>query len=172
MRPTEIVVSPVTADDLAASLVDAARMLTKAAARAASEGSGEPRLTRAQVEAMLAIGREPGATVTQLAEGLRRAPNTVSTIIGQLDRLGLVTRHADTSDARVVRLSLTAAAVRRMALWRGRQAAAVAGALEALSPAERGAAERAIGPIRALAAAIEHRAVSHPAGSGSDRAWA
>jgi DNA-binding MarR family transcriptional regulator len=141
-------------ESVAAVLLETARALTRAAARTA--GPGERRaLTGAQMDVLLDVRRNPGQSVTQLADRLQLARNTVSTLVGQLDQAGLLVRSTDSSDARVTLLSLSPAAAERMARWRARRAAAVQQALDALSPPDRAAVEEALGPLRVLVAAIE-----------------
>jgi DNA-binding MarR family transcriptional regulator len=139
-------------DGEAAALVDAARRLTRAAARAA--GPGERReLTGAQMELLVLVRRRPDLPVAEAAAALRLARNTVSTLVGQLDAAGLVERRTDPADGRVVRLRLTPAAEERMARWRARRVAAVRVALERLGDADRAALKGAV-PVLARAAAL------------------
>jgi DNA-binding MarR family transcriptional regulator len=139
---------------LAVSLVEAARSLTRTAARAAGPGVART-LAMAQLDLLLEIRRHPGLTVTDLAERLQLARNTVSTLVGQLTRARLVVRSDDARDARVTRLSLTDAAAERMAGWRSRRAAAVHDGLAALSPRDLTAIRRAVPSLRALVRAVE-----------------
>src|SRR5664279_4027444 len=104
-------------ETLAVTLVETARALTRAAARAA--GPGERRaLTGAQMDVLLDVAQHPDQTVSQLADRLQLARNTVSTLIGQLTRAGLIERSDDQDDARLTRLALSATAAERMAGWR------------------------------------------------------
>jgi DNA-binding MarR family transcriptional regulator len=75
--------------------------------------------------------------VQDVAGELGIAPNTASTLVGQLGSAGLVERGRDAADARVARLYLTAAAKARIARLRDRDAAAIAVALEQLSTRQR-----------------------------------
>jgi DNA-binding MarR family transcriptional regulator len=141
-------------EELAVTLVETARALTRAAARAA--GPGERRaLTGAQMDVLLDVAQHPDQTVSQLADRLQLARNTISTLIGQLTRAGLIERSDDRQDARITRLSLSAVAAERMAGWRTRRAAAVHDALAALSARDLAAVRRAVGPMRSLITAVD-----------------
>jgi DNA-binding MarR family transcriptional regulator len=56
------------------------------------------------------------ATVSELADRLRLAQNTVSELVQRAERLGLVEREPSASDARVTYLRLAAEGERRLAL--------------------------------------------------------
>jgi DNA-binding MarR family transcriptional regulator len=141
-------------DAEAVPLVDAARRLTRAAARAA--GPGERReLTGAQMELLVLVRRRPDLPVADAAAALRLARNTVSTLVTQLDAAGLVERRTDPSDGRVVRLRLSPAAEERMAAWRARRVAAVQAALLRLDEADRRALRAAVPALERAAAVLE-----------------
>jgi DNA-binding MarR family transcriptional regulator len=140
----------------AAALIEAARRLTRAAARAA--GPGERReLTGAQMELLLLVRREPDLPVAEVAARLRLARNTVSTLVGQLVAAGLLERGADAADGRLVRLRLAAAADQRMQQWRARRVAAVEAALRDLDPGDLAALHAALPALERAAAVLEER---------------
>lgn len=143
--------------DLARALLEAARDLTRAAARAAGRGERHT-LTGAQMDALLTIARSPGITVGEVAERLNLAKNTVSTHVGQLDRAGLVERSTDEADARLSRLTLTPDAEQRMTQWRARRAQAVRAALDETDPAARTALSAALPALVSLVEAVERAA--------------
>jgi DNA-binding MarR family transcriptional regulator len=107
------------------------------------------------MDVLLFVTHHPDQTVTELADRLQLARNTVSTLIGQLSRAGLIVRSSDSDDARVTRLSLTPEAAARMAGWRTRRAAAVRDALAALDAPQLTAVRDALQPLRALVMAVE-----------------
>ena len=109
------------------------------------------RLSLSQVEVLACVRRQPGIGVREAATALRLAPNTVSTIVGQLVDAGLLRRDSDPEDARAVRLRLTKAGHRRVHAWRDRTAQAVDRALEALDAEERAALALALPALRHLA---------------------
>ena len=111
-------------------------------------------LSGAQVEVVRLVRRQPGLSVAEAAAVLALAPNTVSTLVGQLDEARVLTRVTDPQDRRVTRLVLTSQARERVERWRDRRSSAAAGAIAALDPSERAALELAIPIIVRLAAAI------------------
>jgi DNA-binding MarR family transcriptional regulator len=76
-------------------------------------------------------------TVNELAERLRVAPTTVSLMIGELSRKGVLERREDDNDRR--RRIVTIATAKRPAIedWLGHGAGAWRAALEPLTPAQR-----------------------------------
>jgi DNA-binding MarR family transcriptional regulator len=111
-------------------------------------------LSGAQIEVVRLVRRRPGLSVAEAAAQLALAPNTVSTLVGQLADAHVLARVADPQDRRIARLVLTAPARDRVERWRDQRAAAAAGAVAELDPAERAALERAVPIIARLAAAL------------------
>ena len=107
-------------------------------------------LTPSQVEVLGCVRRQPGIGVRDAAAALRLAPNTVSTIVGQLVEIGFLRREPDPDDARAVCLRLTAAGHRRVHAWRDRSTQTVDRALESLDAEERAALARALPAFRHL----------------------
>jgi len=103
----------------------------------ARDNSTDPHLTTAQVELLRLVDRRPGLTVTAAAADLHLAPNTVSTLVGQLSRLGLLDRHYDTDDRRVIHLDVTETSKKRLSGWRRRRLNAVTKAINTIDPADR-----------------------------------
>jgi DNA-binding MarR family transcriptional regulator len=116
-----------------------------------------PGLTEAHRELMRLVRLQPGVRVTDAAAELRLAPNTVSTLVGQLVSKGLLERRADPGDGRSTRLHLTTTAARRVALLRDQRAGVVADALDSLSGPEVAAIRRALPALRHLADALEQQ---------------
>jgi len=142
------------AETLAADLLEAARLLTRAAARAAGPGE-RTGLTGAQMDLLLHVRGTPDSTVAEAAARLGLARNTVSTLVGQLCQAGLVERVPDAGDGRVVRLRLQPEAERRMAAWRARRVAAVAAALRPLTAQESSVLATALPLLWAAGARLE-----------------
>ncbi|HEY5484799.1 MAG TPA: MarR family transcriptional regulator [Propionibacteriaceae bacterium] len=111
-------------------------------------------LSGAQVELVRLVRRRPGLSVAEAAAELALAPNTVSTLVGQLAEVDVLTRVADPRDRRVARLALTTPAKERIERWRDQRAAVTAGAIADLGLSERAALERAVPIIARLAAAL------------------
>ena len=107
-------------------------------------------LTPSQVEVLGCVRRQPGIGVRDAAAALRLAPNTVSTIVGQLVEIGFLRREPDPEDARAVCLRLTAAGHRRVHAWRDRSTQTVDRALESLDAEERAALAHALPAFRHL----------------------
>jgi DNA-binding MarR family transcriptional regulator len=112
-------------------------------------------LSPSQVEVLGCVRRQPDIGVRDAATVLRLAPNTVSTIVGQLVDLGFLRRDPDPDDARAVRLRLTAAGHRRVHTWRDRSTQTVDRALESLDAEERASLARALPALRHLVEAID-----------------
>src|SRR5689334_17159002 len=96
-----------------------------------------PALPYAQVELLRLVDDQPGITVAEAARRLRLAGNTVSTLVGQLTRLGYLDRRPDPADKRVARLALAPAGEKRLALWRSRRTELVEAAYGRLAAADR-----------------------------------
>jgi len=111
-------------------------------------------LTPSQVEVLGCVRRQPGIGVRDAAALLRLAPNTVSTIVGQLVDVGFLRREPDPADARAVCLRLTAAGHRRVHVWRDRSTQTVDRALESLDAEERAALALALPAFRHLVEVI------------------
>ncbi|GAB3987638.1 hypothetical protein GCM10029978_107220 [Actinoallomurus acanthiterrae] len=113
-----------------------------------------PDLRPAQVELMLVVDRHPGVSVTAAARELRLADNSVSTLVNQLIRAGMLRRETDPDDRRAARLELTAAARRRIADWRDRRAHLVGARLDELSDEDRASIAAALPALRRLLARL------------------
>jgi DNA-binding MarR family transcriptional regulator len=113
-----------------------------------------PDLRPAQVELMLVVDRNPGVSVAAAARELRLADNSVSTLVNQLIRAGMLRRETDPDDRRAARLELTAAARRRIADWRDRRAHLVGARLDELSDEDRASIAAALPALRRLLARL------------------
>jgi DNA-binding MarR family transcriptional regulator len=112
-------------------------------------------LTGSQLELARLVRRQPGISIAGAAEELRLAPNTVSTLVGELTAAGLLVRTVDASDRRVARLELTPDLNRKIGAWRDRRSAALAEALERLPVADRGRVADAVPVLGRLAEQLE-----------------
>ncbi|HVX20854.1 MAG TPA: MarR family transcriptional regulator [Acidimicrobiales bacterium] len=119
-------------------------------------------LTAAQGELVRLVRWRPGVSVAEAAEELRLAPNTVSTLVGQLTDQGLLLRVADQADRRVARLDLDPDARRKVTAWRDRRSEAVAAAMGRLGADDRRVLADAAAALERLAEAV-HREVVHRA---------
>jgi DNA-binding MarR family transcriptional regulator len=112
-------------------------------------------LTGSQIELVRLVRTEPGIPVSEAAERLGVAANTVSTLVRQLGDAGLLRKEADPADRRIGRLHVTAAARRRIEGWRDRRAEAVARALDRLDDEDRRALEQAAPALERLVAVLQ-----------------
>ncbi len=111
-------------------------------------------LTASQVDLVRLVRRSPGVSVARAAEALRLAPNTVSTLVGQLTDAGLIVRTVDVRDRRVARLELTEDMKVKVGAFRDRRIAALSTAMGQLSPADRRALAAAVAVLGRLAACL------------------
>jgi DNA-binding MarR family transcriptional regulator len=111
-------------------------------------------LSGAQVELVRLVRRRPGLSVAEAADELALAPNTVSTLVGQLAEADVLIRVCDPRDRRVARLTLTTPVRERVERWRDQRVSAAAGAIAELEASQRADLERAVPIIARLAAAL------------------
>jgi DNA-binding MarR family transcriptional regulator len=100
---------------------------------------------------VLACLRDAGPQrVTALAAAERVAQPTMTTLVGRLERDGLVARGSDPADARAVRVAITEKGRERLETRRAARVALLAERLEALAPAEREALTAALPALEQL----------------------
>jgi DNA-binding MarR family transcriptional regulator len=145
------------ADLLAA--ISAVRRTTRRAARHASPT--EP-LPPARSELLRLAAAQPGITVAEAARELRLAPNTVSTMVGDLATHGLISRGRSSTDGRTVRLSATGRARQRLARWRDLRAELTAHALSELPGPDQEALAAAIPALVRLAGRMDSLNTDQP----------
>jgi DNA-binding MarR family transcriptional regulator len=124
---------PATPEDL----LEAVSAIRRAVRRRVGRPVELSALTGAQLELVRLLRREPGVSIADAAARLRVAPNTVSTLVGQLSDAGVVERRTDEVDRRVVRLTLNPGIRRRVDAVRDRRLDALGEAMSRLSPDER-----------------------------------
>jgi DNA-binding MarR family transcriptional regulator len=112
-------------------------------------------LSGSQIELVRLVRRFPGGTVSEAAEALGLAGNTVSTLVRQLTDAGVLRREPDPADRRVARLHVTAAARTRIEGWRDRRAELAADALGSLDDDDRRALAGAVPALTRLVAALQ-----------------
>lgn len=112
-------------------------------------------LSGSQIELVRLVRREPDLPVSAAAERLGLAGNTVSTLVRQLVDAGVLQRAVDPGDRRVARLTVTAAARRRIEGWRDRRLDSAARALARLDAADRAALAHAVPALDRLATALQ-----------------
>ena len=119
--------------------------------RAAHEALG---VTDSESELLRLLRRQPGLRVQDAALELGVASNSVSTLVKQLTRSGLVQRTTDPQDARAAHLRLTPQAESWLQGLRSTREDAVAAAYETLSEQDRASLEAATPALRKLAEAL------------------
>ena len=92
--------------------------------------------------------------ITALAASEAVAQPTMTTLVGRLERDGLVTRDPDPGDARAVLVSLTPEGLMRLKRIREARAAAIEARLQELDPDEREALAAAMPALEKLAQGV------------------
>ncbi|HEY8528030.1 MAG TPA: MarR family transcriptional regulator [Acidimicrobiales bacterium] len=139
---------------LGGELASAVAQLRRVVRRAVRRTIDAP-LSPAASEVLLAVALRPGVGVNEVAEELRLAPNTVSTLVRQLVDRGVLVRSTDPADRRVARLDVTPAARARIDLHRARRAETMDRALAKLDDREREVLAAAVPLLRRIAADLE-----------------
>jgi DNA-binding MarR family transcriptional regulator len=119
-------------------------------------------LSGAQLELVRVVRRNPGIGVAEAASALGLAPNTVSTLVGQLTGLDVIVRVRDAADRRIARLELTPSAAAALEHWRDRRTQATVVALDALDAEERAAVARALPLLARVAASLPEPGTPNP----------
>jgi DNA-binding MarR family transcriptional regulator len=118
-------------------------------------------VTHSESELLRLIERKPGIRVQDAALELGIASNSVSTLVKQLTRAGLVERASDPLDGRAAHLRLTPLALEWVTRVGNAREAAIERALDALDDADRAQIEAALPALGRLA-----KAIAHPDGLG------
>jgi DNA-binding MarR family transcriptional regulator len=147
---------------LADDLFDVLGLLRRRSRRLVGAPLPELDLSGAQLELVRVIRRNPGVAVADAAALLGLAPNTVSTLVGQLVALSVVVRERDDRDRRVARLHLTSQAREAVERWRDQRAGAIATALESLDGPDRTRIAGALPLIAEVAARLPDAPSVHP----------
>lgn len=115
---------------------------------------GDDQLPPTEFQVVRYLDRHPGSSVGELARGLGLRQSNASTAVRALIDRGLVARHPDEDDRRVVRLTTTARSADRRAPVEASWAETLEQALGELSAEDASAVRAAIGPLERLAAAV------------------
>jgi DNA-binding MarR family transcriptional regulator len=108
-------------------------------------------VTDSESELLRLLRRQPGIRVQDAASELGVASNSVSTLVKQLTRNGLIERSGDPSDARAVCLRLTSHAEEWLKQMGSTREEAVARAFDGLDEADQEAINAATPALRRLA---------------------
>ncbi|MGC8481127.1 MAG: MarR family winged helix-turn-helix transcriptional regulator [Acidimicrobiales bacterium] len=131
--PQELPSSEHTHDDAARELSRLIGQLRRTAAKRGRERFMAERISQAAIEVLIACRDTPGMRSGDLARVLGLAPNTTSTLIGQLVASGLLERTHAEHDRRVVTLTLTDEGYGRLAHLRDTRRVVLAQAI-AMTP--------------------------------------
>ncbi|MFE4357788.1 MarR family winged helix-turn-helix transcriptional regulator [Kitasatospora sp. NPDC056800] len=135
------------ADEFSTLLVGIQRLVR----RRLRQTMDEPRLRGAQVELLRLVMDSPGLRVSEAAEELCLAGNSVSTLVNQLVARNLLRRESDPADRRAALLHATPEAVERIEAWRRRRRALMGDIVAGLPPREREALAAALPALRQVA---------------------
>ncbi|WP_374969054.1 MarR family winged helix-turn-helix transcriptional regulator [Terrabacter sp. BE26] len=148
----------IVSDDAVAVMVDdlydVVGLLRRRSRRLVGAPLPELALSGAQLELLRVVRRNPGVTVAEAARVLGLAPNTVSTLVGQLVSLEVLVRSRDLTDRRLARLELTPSAREGLERWRDRRSQATAAVLARLPAAERANLAATLPVIARIAAGL------------------
>lgn len=136
--------------DLAGELTEQLAGFQRVLRRRLRSGLTAPRLRGAQIELLRLADTRPGLRVSAAAAELYLAGNSVSTLVNQLVRAGLLRREPDPLDRRAALLYTTPAAVERLRAWDARRSALVRERLAALSEEDRAALRAALPALHRL----------------------
>jgi DNA-binding MarR family transcriptional regulator len=149
------------ATDLSSSFADLVARLRRAMRRAARAAQPSMTLSVAQLELLSVVDERPGSRPGELAQTLRLAPNSVSTLANTLAAAGMLQRAANAADKRGVTYSLTPSGVAQVASWRHTNASSLASALAALTVRERQLITAAIPALNKLVVVLDEH-TDHP----------
>jgi DNA-binding MarR family transcriptional regulator len=111
---------------------------------------GKRELSRTAASVLATLRDRGPQRITALAESEVVAQPTVTTLVGRLERDGLVKRASDPDDARAVRVHLTDAGFARLAEMRAERALLLEARLERLTADERAALSVALSVLDKL----------------------
>lgn len=111
-------------------------------------------VTHSETDLLRLLARKPGIRVHDAAAELGVASNSVSTLVKQLSRAGLLTRDADPSDGRVAQLRLTSQAEAWVQQVGNAREEALARALETLDAQDLERLNQALPALRHLSKAL------------------
>jgi DNA-binding MarR family transcriptional regulator len=147
MPSTPVVLTDTVVDGLLPAVGAVRRLLRRVAGPAFTPDDPLP---ASQREVLIAVGRQEGRSVAEIAQDLGLAPNSVSTIVTQLVGADLLVRKTDPRDRRVGRLVLTARARDLVAEARARRRGVLHEALDRLEPEQVAALAAGVGALEAL----------------------
>ena len=124
------------ATDLSSTFADLVARLRRAMRRAARAAQPSMTLSVAHLELLSVIDEHPGSRPGEVAQILRLAPNSISTLANTLAAAGMLQRASNAADKRAVRYSLTPVGAAHVSSWRHINSTSLATAIAALTPQE------------------------------------
>jgi DNA-binding MarR family transcriptional regulator len=100
----------------------------------------------------------PSARSGELAQSLRIAPNSVSTLTNNLVRLGMLERRCGTIDRRTVELTLTERGRASLTRWHATNEDMISRALESIPIVDRRRIQHALNSLRQLVERLDAQA--------------
>lgn len=143
------------AADLSSTFADLVARLRRAMRRAARAAQPSMTLSVAQLELLSVIDEHPASRPGELAQILRLAPNSVSTLANSLAAAGMLQRASTAADKRAVAYSLTRAGAAQVTSWRQTNTTSLASALAALTPHERQVIHQAMPVLNRLVSVLD-----------------
>ncbi len=108
----------------------------------------------AQVELLALLSERPALRSRDVAQALRLAPNTVSTLVSTMTRTGLVERRPDVEDRRAGRISLSPDGREQLWRWQSAHEDLLGGALDRLDEQSRAQLVAALPALEQLVPAL------------------
>jgi DNA-binding MarR family transcriptional regulator len=148
--PPETAALPAQLADVLARIGRGLRYRTRAAREAID-------VTHSESDLLRLLARKPGIRVHDAATELGIASNSVSTLVKQLSRAGLLTRCADPLDGRVAQLRLTSEAEAWVKEVGNAREEALAKAIDTLDPEDQARLEQAMPAMLHLSKALARK---------------
>jgi DNA-binding MarR family transcriptional regulator len=136
-----MIAAPTTTNE--SDLADRLRLAVTRLARRLRQQSGND-ASPTQLSALATVERRGPITLGRLAEAERVKPPTMTAAATRLVADGLLARHVDESDRRIVRVAITPAGRKLLARNRSRKTAELERRLRRLSPEDRHTLDRAV----------------------------
>ncbi|ALG84488.1 MarR family winged helix-turn-helix transcriptional regulator [Gordonia phthalatica] len=156
MTEVDYLTEPTPGDD-AWALTAAITQLRRSLRSSVREDFTWESLPMAQVEFLQRLEREPGLRIGDLARKHRMAVNTVSTLVNQMLKAGLVVRESDPDDKRAVLVLLSEEGRARLHAWTRANERRISAALGDLTADQRAAIDAAVPALAALAERLDDR---------------
>ena len=156
--------APAPGDAADVALAEVVARLRRAMRRAARNADPGNTLSVAQLELLSCLAENPGARPSRLAQLLKLAPNTVTTMVNGLHAKDLVTRTNGSGDRRTVALELTEPGRDAVQRWQTNNTEILEAAVTNLHPAWQHLLTAALPALRELVGSIDDLAESAPPG--------